>query len=1222
MSTQQTILRVQTNVQSGLTIDGTYDVTWVLSGTYIGSGTTNNPYSGYTSSVGLDIRLNNNGSPGMFYYKLRLADYTGDTVNFYDNYFVRCTNNNTGDEVFSEYAISDLDGSLHLETNQGIILLTFTQLITGLSTYEVYFVPDKVPVDPIQQYEILDTYSDVPIKINKSFAELEDISKRNSDYSIGITIPGSKKNNRFFESYFNVDSTTLFFDVTKRVPCNVLIDDESYFDGYLRLNKVSVLNSKVEYDVTLYTIVGDLFGKIGNNQLLDLNFDDIDYHFNHFFTLYNVTASWTYQPLLTQNTLPPLYIYPPVHNGYNYSGGTVLYSASTVSGITEMTRIYTSTKVGTFTDYAAFEASGGTEYNINSPKEPLLDNQLKPMLNVWGLIQLMFKTYGYTIKSDFFNTPWFKLLYTYGFYSSDLTKFGYQVQTIQTFALEGVEIVFTSAGGSDYAVVCKLGTGVPSFCNSNINVVFQYDEGEPFGIVDYPLTIIAGTSGVTSNYGGTFIGGYSPQVPNGTSLAYFPVAAGTFVNFVEYDYVNFSLVFDPLHKQIDFLSSIAKKFNLIFTPNPHNSSEIIIEPYDYFIGTGDIWDWSDKISFDKGFTVQPALNFVQSEIILTDLLDGDDGNKQFKDKNNRIYGQLNQTNNTDFKSQEKKIETIFSPELIREWDENIGLPLGINYAASSKLNDQTNTVDYTYTGVKTKMKLLYWVGNFSPFLDQVGESYNFSGTSVNTVFFRLQQSDGTNPLNNTYANSFVANPVISHTIPMGNPDSNKSGRGFDNDSICILFNSELPVAIANNTTSYSTYTENDTYNMFYSNRIDNLYNKSTRLLTGNFYLKLSDIKNLKPQDLIKINDQYFTWNKISEYNLTNVELTNVELIQTNLNPSTYPTRYFKYKYCNGDGTEFKFRTYFNPEENPNYIGSTEERTNIRLTYFFWSVLYDYMVGVLGGNVTGYTSSYLDAQSDLYRYAYSIYEVNQTDYNSSGLDAEYDSNNSIFINNSISFPTLDTSEENPWIWVFSNQTGHTNERAFLNVAVDCTTFTGLCSTNYVTLQPAPIYYAPPTPTPTPTPSPTPLPNQMRGSLIFTFDQTPNYKGIDNYTITVNGQPRVLNYNNNDNLYTTYIYSGDSVTITISPELNDFSVYRRDYTTDDQGGDMGIRDVFITGNTGTYSITFTVTTSSIDYNFEYRVGATTYTGVTYNILTEDTKDILAEDNDELITEQNII
>jgi hypothetical protein len=102
------------------------------------------------------------------------------------------------------------------------------------------------------QFTTLDLYSDIPIKIDKSVAELQDISKRNSDLSIGLSLPGSKKNNQFFESFFNVDSQSLYFNATKRVECNVLLNDQSYFRGYMRLNKVSVLNSKVEYDVTLY----------------------------------------------------------------------------------------------------------------------------------------------------------------------------------------------------------------------------------------------------------------------------------------------------------------------------------------------------------------------------------------------------------------------------------------------------------------------------------------------------------------------------------------------------------------------------------------------------------------------------------------------------------------------------------------------------------------------------------------------------------------------------------------------------------------------------------------------------------------------------------------------------------------------------------------------------------------------------------------------------------
>ena len=97
---------------------------------------------------------------------------------------------------------------------------------------------------------------------------------------------------------------------------------------------------------------------------------------------------------------------------------------------------------------------------------------------------------------------------------------------------------------------------------------------------------------------------------------------------------------------------------------------------------------------------------------------------------------------------------------------------------------------------------------------------------------------------------------------------------------------------------------------------------------GKFDIKLSDILNLKPNDLIKIQDQYFTWNKISNYNLTNYELTDVELIQTNNITQQYPTRYFKYSYCDNPSVIFKFKTDLT---NPSLSG----------TSMGWSVLYDY-----------------------------------------------------------------------------------------------------------------------------------------------------------------------------------------------------------------------------------------------------------------------------------------
>jgi hypothetical protein len=67
------------------------------------------------------------------------------------------------------------------------------------------------------QYLNLDLYDDIPIKINKSFAELQDISKKNTDFSVNLSLPGTKKNNRFFESFFNVDVDGLYFFSTKKM---------------------------------------------------------------------------------------------------------------------------------------------------------------------------------------------------------------------------------------------------------------------------------------------------------------------------------------------------------------------------------------------------------------------------------------------------------------------------------------------------------------------------------------------------------------------------------------------------------------------------------------------------------------------------------------------------------------------------------------------------------------------------------------------------------------------------------------------------------------------------------------------------------------------------------------------------------------------------------------------------------------------------------------------
>jgi len=935
------------------------------------------------------------------------------------------------------------------------------------------------------EYQVLDIYSSIPLSINKSFAELGDIGKRNSDFSVGVLLPGSKTNNSFFESYFNVDSQSLYFDPTKRVPCWVLINDEPFFTGFMKLNKVNVLNSKIEYDVTLFSTVADLYGTMGNNLLKDLPFEGINGElvFNHTFNLNNVTSGFDYTNFSLSGETPNMYFYPIVHNGYNYTGDTVNFSGGT---IVERSRLFTSTSpLGSYASLSAAYSAGVQQYRLNSPTQGPYDNQLKPGLSMWGLLQLMFKSYGYRITSDFFNTPWMKTLYLYGFYSSDNTKFSWTIYEIPVLPPEGVEIIFVQDGSKAYAVVCKLGTGVPCYCSTDINVSFEiYD---PYGEYYYyqDEVIPSGISGKTLTDTYDVVGGTADVTVSPGPLSYLPKPVGSSVQFVDGDFVDFSLVIDQNIKQIDILSSIAKKFNLILIPDPNDPTNIRIEPYDFFIGTGVVHNWSDKISFDKGFTVQPALDFIESQIIFTDAEDNDEGNKLFKTNVNRTYGVNNYYGPTSFKSNEKKIQTIFGPELIRQWDTagtapnaNINLPLGINYVGSSSEQPSGNStkVTWTYKGVKTKPKLFWWLGCFNPFLDIVGETYDAS-KAYKTYLTFISNSSGS-----TY-NQFDRIPVISHTMPMGLSDADK----INNDSQCILFNSELPTDIIGVQT-FNTYTENDAYTTFYQNRVTNIYNPNTRVLTGNFDLSYSDLKNFSPEDLIKINEQYFVVSKIEGFNLTNRELTKVELIQFNGAVKQYPTRYFMYDYCDGlNDCTFKFKTDFT---NPSILD----------TNFGWSIYYDHSVGSLVGQTTGFTSTFKYIQGSTTVYCpYNMYEVDEDTYNSTGSDWTNDT----LRNNIYSQPYGPFQFNMPTFWISSD-----SQRQGTNLFNNCDEFYTTATTWGITTGSS-IYFGQciqntptPTPTKTPTGTPTPTPTQTIGA---TPTGTPTPTPTNTVTPTNTGTP---------------------------------------------------------------------------------------------------------------------
>jgi len=1073
MSKQQAILRVETTkIDKTIQTSGTFDVGFNYDMTVSGSGTTTNPYQlGVIDSL-TDYATGYfpiSGGQGFVNYSISGHSDTLSAI------AIGYNNDPVYHVIKEEYG--EFSGTINVNSGDYIYLV-----LHGLNSVATMYY-DNTPITSYK-YLNLDLYSDIPIKITKSFSEMQDISKKNSDLSIGLLLPGTKTNNSFFENFFDVNVGLLNFDPTKRVPCSVIIDDAKFFSGYLKLNKINVKDSLKEYDVTLYSTIGNIFGLIGNNLLKDLDFGDPYHRFNHTFDTTNVMASWN-RSNFTSYFTPLEYIYPIIHNGYEYSGDTINFTGGTSNS---QSRFYTSTSpIGSYDDLNAFYTAGGLKYRINSQQSGLVNNQLKPALSLWHLVQLIFKTYGYTIQSDFFNTPWFKTLYTYGFYNTDTSKFTYKLQPTEVTLSNDAEFIltynymwYTYPECNEYylylettmtAHLVKKGTGVPTFLTEDISIPLDFTyipcpSESPYSTIKTIVIPAGSTSGtltfVSNNFKNCtgcplsradyfdYVGVNSTSPINESKKTLQPISVADDGNIMVIDnmFIDFRNVVDEQYKQIDLLSSIAKKFDLVFIQDPEVPNNIIIEPYSYFIGTGNVYDWTDKLSYDKGFTIEPAINYIESILNLSDSEDGDAGNIEFKNRNNRIYGQKIVNSPTDFKSDEKKIETIFSPMVMRKWDadgqNNVDLPLGISYSSNSKeIDDGDNkTIFNYYSGVKTKLKLFYWLGSFNPFINNMNEIYDHTKPIKSYQIHIRNSENGLEQHSDTI-------PVISHSMSLGNR--------YSTDTCSILFKSEIPTYI--DVETFNTYTPNDCYNLYYKNRIDNLYNKDTRFLSGYFNLKLSDISNLKPEDIIKIGEKYFTWNKITDFNYMDNELTKVELIQFNNSHKEYPVRYFKYYYCGNTGVTYNIKTDFT---NPDMMS----------TNYYFSLQYDYNMGMLTG-ATGYTSSFLTTGNTYLPYY--IYEVTEDEYNASGIPFVYDS----YLKGLSGFTDTFFYLTSPVYWKGTSMTG-------VNLFTSCDDFSTKASTYGIPVASAPTPLPTPTPVPTTTPVPTPTIKPISGSLLINID----------------------------------------------------------------------------------------------------------------------------------------
>ena len=182
-----------------------------------------------------------------------------------------------------------------------------------------------------QELEIL---NDIDIKTTYQIFNVDELFKKQGDYTIDFDIVGSKTNDRIFKYAYNI-STFDSFAFNSPVPARIYRNDVEILIGQLELLNITKNNKTTIYKVVAYSQIRSLVNALGDYYLIgnanDGNYaggyiesgytflgeNDIDVtRDNHELSIANIENSW-----ITGQTLS--YVYPLIDDGnLNYTGNT------------------------------------------------------------------------------------------------------------------------------------------------------------------------------------------------------------------------------------------------------------------------------------------------------------------------------------------------------------------------------------------------------------------------------------------------------------------------------------------------------------------------------------------------------------------------------------------------------------------------------------------------------------------------------------------------------------------------------------------------------------------------------------------------------------------------------------------------------------------------------------------------------------------------------------
>lgn len=751
--------------------------------------------------------------------------------------------------------------------------------------------------------QVADIDKDIAMSLNFAIADILNPDKRNTSFSKTIKLPGTKTNNILFSHIFDIskdiDSNgsanfTADYNPNLKADCKIFQENILQFNGMLQLKQINRFNETIEYEVVVYGNLKNLITEFEKKNIENLNLSRYD----HNLTYTNFKNSWAtsilkdgvaYNNFLAGNPKGEGYVYITADYGYTQSPVAMnlinAYPAIYVREILEsMFR-----EVG-FTWTSAFLDS-------NFFKRLVIPfNKREALLTAAGRLRRSVKattTYASTVKVGlggysntqhwfgmtneyeewrgadevrvngvvrYYNTPSFPNTIQrreFDFFDNDSTLGNYDElnqfspKLLATFDENTLERTYSGTG--------RFTAAFDGHYDFNVDIPISWTHTEQRGLI-WSIGLVKEVNNIATTLATTIVSDSTQTTGGGTyrvtaknvnlnegekvrfvmavrhstvfpyysaGEAIFTFAAGaTFTAtpvtspIIEGDLFYLNSAIPKGIPQKDFFLSIVKMFNLYVQPDPVSETNLIIAPLVDFYAAEEVVEWSDKVDYSKPAIIKPISELEGKDYKFKYKKDVDFYNADYLLSTGKEYGERNISVVNDFLKGEKKFELIFSPT------PSFGIIANeMVIPRFVKENVNTGAVE----PIDTNIRILYYGGVLS-----AGGSWTINdGTTVRTE--------------TTYAYAGHLDHPFTPTLDLL----------FDMPDFLYW---GAPSNIGSN------YTNNNLYNKYYSQFIEEITDRNSKVVELTVNLTPSDFAILDFKKLVHIDGINYRLNQIKDYN--------------------------------------------------------------------------------------------------------------------------------------------------------------------------------------------------------------------------------------------------------------------------------------------------------------------------------------------------------------------